>query len=96
MVIDYSGGLLPTQSTDVKILKKGGALESRPVEESGSSDDTKFDTGRQHISKREFPAQVFSSRHNDVVLYNKKGDLERDTTGGEQDSSKEVRIDLIV
>jgi len=96
MVIDYSGGLSPSHAADVKISKKNGTIENRPVEESGISDNTNFDTGRQDIGKKEVSGRNFSSEQNEVVLYNGRGNLENENILEDQTKSGELRIDLIV
>lgn len=96
MVIDYSGGLSPSHAADVKISKKNGTIENRPVEESGNSDNTNFDNRRQDINKKEVSDRNLSSEHNEVVLYNGRGSLENKNLPEDHTQSGEVRIDLIV
>ena len=92
MFIDNSGGMPPPQVVDIQITKKNGTLEKRPVEESGNSDDTKFDNGKH----QEVDGQVFSADHDEVVMYNSKGDLANEKPIEDQGEPGGIEIDMIV
>jgi hypothetical protein len=75
MIFDPLGGMAPPQAIDVKTEKNPDIKETRPIENSNKSDDTKFDNERQNIGQKHTTKYIVDTGRVELVTYDSKGNV---------------------
>jgi len=77
MLYDSLGGISPANTLDIKLEKRHEVEETRPVEDTDDSDDSKLDLDRQNIAKRRSAQDISQDLQVESETYNAKGSLTR-------------------
>ena len=92
MVIDSSVVINSPHDGEFRAKKREGPEEIKPVEKSGNSDGPELDISRDKITEKTPETRSFDTGD----LYNKYGEIDRDSNGDENAATKAITIDVIV
>jgi hypothetical protein len=92
MVIDSSVVINNPHDGDFRIKKREDAEKIKPVERSGSSNESENNMEKDKIKEKRHETRRFGIGD----MYNKNGAIERERNGNENTGMKATSIDLLV
>ena len=92
MVIDSSVVINNPHDGEFRIKKRDDAEKIKPVEKSGSSNDSENNMEKDKIKEKRLETRRFGIGD----MYNKNGGIERERNGNENTGMKATSIDLLV
>jgi len=92
MLIDSSVVINLPHDGDFRTKRKEGSEDVRPVEKSGNSDEAELDISRDKITEKTPETWRFDAG----TIYNKYGELDRDSNREEDTEMSIKSIDVIV
>ena len=96
MNIDMLGGMPPPQTIDIKVEKNSEREDSRPIEESGKSNDLKLNVDKKAISEKQVAKNSLKKVEVDPDTYNGKGDLSQAKISENETDNQQEPIHLVV